>query len=354
MLVKIEKTYMGNIEGRKVNSYTLSNDSNTVVKILNYGGIITSIFTPDRDGNIIDVVLGYDELEDYVEDNFYFGAIIGRYGNRIAEGKLQLEGTNINLSINNPPNHLHGGVNGFNKVVWDANEIINEDEIGVELSYVSKDGEEGYPGNLSVTVVYTLTNDNEIKINYSANTDKTTVCNLTNHSYFNLNDGGATDILDHELIINAEYFLDTNSSLIPTGEMLKVKNTPFDFRVANKIGDRINENNEQIKYANGYDHNYIISKNNGELCLAAEAKETKSGRILRIYTDQPGIQFYTGNFLNGTKNGKKGVLYKQRNGFCLETQHFPDSPNKLNFPSTVLNKDEIYSSTTIFKFSVEK
>jgi aldose 1-epimerase len=352
--MEINKESFGKVEDVEAYLYTLSNKNEMKVKITNYGGIITSVFVPDKKGKSGDVVLGFDNVNDYVKENPYFGATIGRYGNRIAKGKFTLEGKTYNLAINNAPNHLHGGPIGFHKVIWEAKEIKNDSTVGLQLTYKSKDGEEGYPGNLSVTVNYNLTNDNEIKIDYSATTDQPTVCNLTNHTYFNLRDAGISDILDHELMINADNFTPVDSTLIPTGEIAKVEGTPFDFRKLHKIGDNINAENEQIKFGYGYDHNLVLNGEMGKIRLAAKVIEPISGRVLQVYTDQPGIQFYSGNFLNGTLAGKNGVTYKYRHGFCLETQHFPDSPNQPSFPSTVLNPGDNYETTTVYKFSVQK
>lgn len=352
--MEITKEPFGNADGVEVYLFTLTNDNGMKVKITNYGGIITSVFVPDKNGELGDVVLGFDNVSDYVKDNPYFGALIGRYGNRIANGKFTLDGKTYSLAINNPPNHLHGGPKGFHKVIWEPKEVKTDSTVGLELKYKSKDGEEGYPGNLSVTVYYTLTNNNEIKIDYYATTDQKTVCNLTNHSYFNLKDDGVSDILDHELMIDADNFTPVDSTLIPTGKIEPVEGTPFDFRKPHKIGDHINADDQQIKYGRGYDHNFVLNGEMGKMRLVAKASESNSGRILEVYTDQPGIQFYSGNFLDGTLTGKYGIVYKYRHGFCLETQHFPDSPNQPNFPSTVLNPGDTYRTTTIYKFSVQK
>ncbi len=352
--MKINKEPFGSADGVEVYLFTLTNDNGMTVKITNYGGIITSVLVPDKNGKFGDVVLGFDNVNDYVKDNPYFGAIIGRYGNRIAKGEFILDGKTYSLAINNPPNHLHGGPKGFHKVIWEPEEVKTDSTVGVQLKYLSKDGEEGYPGNLSVTVNYTLTKNNEIKIDYSATTDQKTICNLTNHSYFNLKDGGVTNILDHELMINADNYTPIDSTLIPTGEIVNVEGTPFDFRKLHKIGDEINADNEQIKFGRGYDHNFVLNGEMGKMRLVAKAFEPTSGRVLQVYTDQPGIQFYSGNFLDGTLTGKNGIVYNYRNGFCLETQHFPDSPNESKFPSTVLSPNETYKTETIYKFSVQK
>lgn len=334
--------------------YVLSNKNHMTVKITNYGGIITSIMLPDKNGKIGDVVLGYDSLNNYLKNNPYFGAIIGRYGNRIAKGKFKLNGSEYTLATNDGPNHLHGGLKGFDKVIWKAEEIQKEDTVGLKLNYFSKDGEEGYPGNLNVTVTYKLNNNNELRIDYSAVTDKKTIVNLTSHSYFNLKDGGASSILNHELMINADKFTPIDSTFIPTGNLSSVENTPFDFRKFTKIGERINDNNEQLKFGLGYDHNFVLNNSEKKLKAAAKVRENSSGRILEVLTTEPGIQFYSGNFLDGSIVGKNKIVYNYRNGFCLETQHFPDSPNHPSFPSTILEPGTEYTSTTIYKFCVEK
>jgi aldose 1-epimerase len=341
-------------DGTGVDLYTLTNNKGMVVKITNYGGIITSILVPDKNGVLGDVVLGYDNLSGYLDKTPYFGSIVGRYGNRIANGKFVLDGTEYRLATNNGPNALHGGLKGFDKVIWEVKEIQETTKLGLELNYLSKDMEEGYPGNLDVTVTYLLTEDNAVRLEYLATTDKKTILNLTNHSYFNLKDGGATPILDHEMKINADRFTPVDQTLIPTGELSSVSGTPFDFRQPHKIGDRINAENEQIKFGGGYDHNFVLQGEMGELRLVAQVFESGSGRIMEVFTTEPGVQFYTGNFLDGTITGKNGNVYDYRHGFCLETQHFPDSPNKANFPSAVLEPGQQYQSTTIYKFSVKQ
>ena len=352
--MNIEKQPFGKTQdGTPVDLYTLTNRNGMVVKITNYGGIVVSIQVPDRDGNFADVVLGYDNLDDYLERNRYFGCITGRYANRIAKGKFSLDGKQYTLATNNGENHLHGGLVGFDKVVWQAQEKKSEDGVGLELAYTSADGEEGYPGNLSVIVTYTLTNQNELKIDYAATTDKPTVVNLTNHSYFNLANAGAGDILDHELMLNADRFTPVDANLIPTGELRSVKNTPLDFTTPTAIGARIEQDDEQLKLGGGYDHNYVLNKEGEALSLAARVHDPATGRVLEVYTTQPGVQFYSGNFLDGV-TGKQGHVYNKRHGFCLETQHFPDSPNQPEFPSTVLRPGEKFASTTVYKFSVRK
>jgi aldose 1-epimerase len=351
----IKKESFGKLDdGTPVDIYTLRNPAGMQARITNYGGIVVSLLTPDKSGKFDDVVLGFDSLADYFNESPYFGAIIGRYGNRIAKGKFTLNGKEYTFAINNGANSLHGGIKGFDKVVWNAETKQSAKDVSLILTYLSKDGEEGYPGNLSVKVIYTLTNANELKISYSATTDKPTVVNLTNHSYFNLAGAGNGDILSHEMTINADRFTPVDSGLIPTGELRSVKGTPFDFTAPAIIGARIDSNDIQLKYAGGYDHNFVLNKKGNEHSFAARVFEKSSGRVLDVYTTEPGVQFYTGNFLDGTLKGKGGKHYGRRCGFCLETQHFPDSPNKPQFPTTTLNPGETYSTTTVYKFSVEK
>lgn len=337
-------------DGTQVKLYTLSNENGLSATVTNYGGIIVDLMVPDKDGRMDDVVLGYESIEDYVKDNPYFGALIGRYGNRICNGKFVLDGTTYDLAINNGKNHLHGGLKGFDKVVWDTAEEETPEGPSLKLHYLSKDGEEGYPGNLDVNVTYTLTNKNELRIDYRATTDKPTICNLTQHSYFNMKGHGNGDILGHELMINADHFTPVDEGLIPTGEIRSVEHTPMDFRKSTPIGERININDQQIKYGLGYDHNWVLNKKSNELTLAASVYEPRSGRYMEAWTTEPGIQFYSGNFLDGSNIGKGGNVYNQRNGFCLETQHYPDSPNKSDFASVVLKPGEKYETTTIYKF----
>jgi aldose 1-epimerase len=351
--MKIDKKDFGKIsDSIMVNLFTLMNDNQMKVQITNYGGTITSIFVPDKKGNLGDVVLGFNNLEGYIDKSPYFGCIIGRFGNRIAKGRFFLDGKQYQMAINDGPNHLHGGLKGFDKVIWFPEMIERKDRIALKLNYLSKDGEEGYPGNLTLEVIYWLTNENEIIIEYYAKTDKKTIINLTNHSYFNLRDAGNTSILNHEITLHADYFTPIDKTLIPTGELRKVQNTPFDFREPVKIGARIDAEEEQIKFAGGYDHNLVLRGQAGELRLVAKAFEPETGRILEVLTTEPGIQLYSGNFLDGTIKGKNGIVYHKRHAFCLETQHYPDSPNKTEFPSTVLIPGEEYKSTTVFKFSV--
>jgi aldose 1-epimerase len=334
--------------GTPIDLYTLTNTSGLQAKITTYGGAVVSLLVPDRDGKLDDVVLGFETLEEYVEKSPFFGCITGRYANRIAKGKFTLNGAAYTLAQNDGPNHLHGGVKGFDKVVWSAQEKSDD---GLELTYLSKDGEEGYPGNLSVEVTYTLTNDDELRIDYLATSDEDTVINLTNHTYFNLADGGAGDILGHELMINADRFTPVDGTQIPTGELRSVAATPMDFRRMTAIGARIGQDDEQLRLGLGYDHNWVLNRSDGALALAAKVQEPTSGRVMQVYTTEPGIQFYSGNFLDGSITGKGGKVYGKRHGLCLETQHFPDSPNQPNFPSTVLKPGETYQTTTIYRFA---
>jgi aldose 1-epimerase len=338
-------------DGAPVDLYPLINSNGLRAEITNYGGIITSLQVPDRNGRHADVALGFDTLNGYLGEHPYFGAIVGRYGNRIAQGKFTLNGATYTLARNNGENSLHGGVRGFDKVVWEAKEFTGQGECGLELTYVSKDGEEGYPGNLTAVVRYTLTDQDELKIDYSATTDKDTVLNLTNHSYFNLAGHGEGDILNHQVKLYADRFTPVSASLIPTGELKSVRGTPFDFTEPTAIGARIGETDEQLKFGIGYDHNFVVNGEAGTLRPAAEVYEPRSGRVLEVLTTEPGMQFYTGNFLDGTIHGKGGKVYNQRYGFCLETQHFPDSPNQPSFPSTVLKTGDRYTSQTVFRFS---
>jgi len=335
--------------------YTLKNESGMTVRVTNYGAIITSIIVPDRNGKQADVALGYDRVEDYINavDKPYFGAVVGRYGNRIAKGEFTLDGETYSLLQNNGENHLHGGAIGFDKVVWAVDEYVEGKSL--TLSYLAKDKEEGYPGNLELIIVYTLADDNSLVVDYHATTDKATPINVTQHTYFNLKGEGQGTILDHKLMLNAKTFTPVDESLIPTGEMPAVAGTPFDFTTAKAIGHDIDQQNEQLVFGLGYDHNWILNKDGkeGELSLAAQVHEPSSGRVMEIYTTEPGIQFYCGNFLDGRLKGKSGKPYVHRGGFCLETQHFPDSPNQPNFPSTILKPGETYESKTVFKFSAK-
>ena len=334
--------------------YTLANEAGMTVTISDFGGTIVSWTAPDKDGKYEDITLGCDSLSGYTKGVPYFGALIGRYGNRIAQGKFTLDGKAYTLAINNTPNALHGGLKGFDKVMWKATPIDGA-EPALKLTYTAKDGEEGYPGNLSVEVLYTLTKDNSLKIDYKATTDKATVVNLTNHAYFNLAGAGKGDILGHEVVLNADKFLPVNKGLIPTGELKAVAGTPFDFTKSAVIGSRINDTTDvQIKYGLGYDHCWVLSDSSKTLKTAAIVTEPTSGRVMEVLTTEPAIQFYTGNFLDGTITGKGGAIYKHRYGFCLETQHYPDSPNQKAFPTTVLRPGQTYATTTVYKFSVKK
>jgi aldose 1-epimerase len=347
------KPYGKTREGQAVDLYVLINANGMQAAITNYGGIVVSLTAPDRNGKFADIALGFDKLDDYLAGHPYFGAIIGRYGNRIGKGTFTLDGKKYDLATNNGANHLHGGIKGFDKVVWKAEPAKSEHGQALKLSYVSKDGEEGYPGNLNVTVTYTLTDKNELRMDYHAATDKATPVNLTNHSYFNLAGHGNGDILGHELQINADRFTPVDAGLIPTGELRSVQGTPFDFRQPVAIGKRINQDDEQLRLGKGYDHNFVLNRKGPELSLAARATESASGRVLEVYTTEPGVQFYCGNFLDGSNVGKGGKVYKHRYGFCLETQHFPDSPNKPSFPSTILRPGGEYKTTTVYRFSAK-
>jgi len=347
LAMEITKQPAGTADGKQVDLYTLSNKK-LVVKILTYGGIVQSIEAPDRNGKMANIVQGFDGLDGYVTtgNKPYMGAIIGRYANRIAGGSFKLNGKTYNVPKNDGNNALHGGIDGFNKKVWTAKEIKD----GIELTYVSKNGEQGFPGTMTTTVRYTLV-DSELRIEYSATTDADTVLNLTNHSYFNLKGQGEGDILGHELKINAKHYTPVDKNLIPTGELAPVAGTPFDFLRPTAIGARINADNEQLKLARGYDQNWVLDGDGKKVTVAAEAYEPTTGRVLEVLTDQPGIQFYTGNFLDGTVTGTAGKVYKQRYAFCLETQHYPDSPNQPKFPTTELKPGEKFHSTTIYRFS---
>jgi aldose 1-epimerase len=351
----IEKEPFGKLpDGAAVDLYTLANKSGMRATITNYGAIVVSLWIPDRQGRLADVVLGFDTLDEYVRCRSYFGALIGRYGNRIAGGKFSLDGKNYALAQNDHGQHLHGGVRGFDKVLWKAVATSNGAEPSLTLQYLSKDGEEGYPGNLRASVTYTLTETNGLKIDYLAKTDRTTVVNLTNHSCFNLAGAGSGDILSQQLTINADRFTPVAEGLIPTGELHPVAGTPFDFRQPTAIGARIGGNDAQLRLGRGYDHNWALNRNSGkDLTLAARVVEPTSGRVMNILSTEPGLQFYSGNFLDGSEVGKGGKSYKHRYGFCLETQHFPDSPNKPAFPSTTLRPGQEYRSTTIYQFSTK-
>lgn len=344
----IVKSSFGQLpDATEINLYTMVNHSGITMKVTNYGGIITSLLVPDKNGNTTDIVLGYDSLSGYLAATPYFGALIGRYGNRIAKGKFMLDGKEYFLAQNNGPNHLHGGVKGFDKVVWDAEEFTTDSTVGLKLHYQSKDGEEGYPGNLDINITYTLSDHNTLTFDYIATTDKATPVNLTQHSYFNLAGGG--DIKSHVLMISASRYTVVDSTLIPTGELRDVKETPFDFITAKTIGRDLEATGGNPV---GYDHNFVLDTQSIKE-LAVRVAEPNSGRVMEVYTDQPGVQFYSGNFLDGTITGKSGVVYRQYSGFCLETQHFPDSPNQPAFPSTILKPGKTYHTTTMYRFSAE-
>ena len=340
----------GTKDGKPVILYTLTNARGAQVKILNYGGVVQSVLVPDRRGRLGDVVLGFDTLPRYEKDSPYFGALIGRYGNRIARGRFTLDDKTYKLFVNNGPNSLHGGKAGFDKKVWSAIPVHPARGVGLDLRYVSPDGEEGYPGTLTTKVVYTWTDDNALRIDYTAVTDKDTVLNLTNHSYFNLAGQGSGTVLDTRLALNADRFTPVDKTQIPTGDVVSVAGTPFDFRRPHAIGARIDRRNAQLAIGKGYDHNFVL--NGRGLRLAARAYSPRSGRVLTMYTDQPGVQLYTGNFLDGKLQGKGGRIYANRGAFCLEAQHFPDSPNHPDFPSTELRPGQTYHQTTVYQFSV--
>ncbi|MFG2074574.1 aldose epimerase family protein [Nonomuraea maritima] len=351
----ITKKYFGTMpDGKKIDIYTLRNSRGMRVNILTYGGIIQSIDVPDKRGKFANVALGFDNLPDYVNKSLYFGAIIGRYANRIAKGRFSVAGKTYQLPVNDGPNSLHGGTKGFDKRVWAAHPFNRHGSVGLELTYTSPNGEENYPGTLRTKVVYTLTNDNKIRMDYSATTDRTTVVNLTNHTYFNLHGEGDGRILDQRLQINASRYTPIDKTLIPTGQIARLSGTPLDFRRPTTIGARINRKNQQLERAGGYDHNYVLDRHGRGLQLAAKAVDPRSGRVLEVITDQPGLQFYSGNFLDGTLRGTGGHLYQKRSGFTLESQHYPDSPNHKNFPSTVLRPGDTYRTTTIYAFSTTR
>lgn len=338
-------------DGTAVELFTLRNASGMEVKVTNYGGIITELKVPDRDGKLDDITLGYSSIDGYLKSSPYFGALIGRYGNRIGKAQFKLDGKTYKLPANDGPNTLHGGPKGFDKVVWNAEPFEREGERGIVFTYTSPDGDQGFPGTLESRVTYTLTDKNELAFDYHATTDKPTVVNLTQHAYFNLAGDGSGDILGHELTVNADRYTPVDGGLIPTGELASVEGTPFDFRTKTAIGARIDADDEQIKRGGGYDHNYVLNRSGDGLELAARVEEPKTGRVMEVHTTEPGLQFYSGNFLDGTITGKNGHVYNKRNGICLETQHYPDSPNQSSFPSTTLNPGETYTSRTVYTFS---
>ncbi|MAM58053.1 MAG: galactose-1-epimerase [Salinicola sp.] len=356
----IERSSFGRLaDGREVDCYRITNDNGIEMRVINYGGIIVSLKTPDRTGRLDDIVLGFDSIGDYLSDTYrqanpYFGALIGRYGNRIANGRFTLDGETYRLPTNDGPNTLHGGDVGFNQRLWHVEPFSSAEGRGLVLTYTSPDGEQGFPGRLSTRVSYTLTDDNELAIDYRARTTRATPVNLTQHSYFNLKGEGSASVLDHELMINASAYTPIDETLIPTGEIADVSGTPFDFRQPTLIGARMGQKNTQLAYAKGYDHNFVLSKTPGQgdlPTLAARVIEPRSGRVLEVATTEPGLQFYSGNFLDGSLTGKSGRPYTHRSGLALETQHFPDSPNQPNFPSTILKPDETYHSQTVYRFS---
>jgi aldose 1-epimerase len=352
----VKKPFGKTPDGQAIDKYVLTNKGGAEAAITNYGGAIVSIKVPDRNGKLADVVLGYDAAEGYVNDKSHFGGIIGRYGNRIAHAQFVLHGKTYTLAKNNGENSLHGGLKGFDKALWRAKILSTKGAQSLKLSYLSKDGQEGFPGNLKVTVIYTWTDRNALMIEYSATTDKPTVLNLTNHSYFNLAGQGSGNILGHLLTIHADKFTPVDATLIPTGELRDVAGTPFDFRKPTAIGARIEEDDEQLRLGGGYDHNFVIRpvEELGPSFSAARVVEPSTGRVMEVWTTEPGVQFYTGNFLDGKVAGKGGATYPKRSAFCLETQHYPDSPNKSTFPSVVLEPGALYHTITKYKFSVEK
>ena len=356
MSMNIEQSDFGTTsDGNPVEKYTISHDSGLEMSVISYGGIITSLKVPNKDGEYEDVVLGFDNIQDYEDGSPYFGAIIGRYGNRIADAEFTLDGEKYQLEANDGPNSLHGGEKGFDKVIWDVEPSTEGDTASLKLTYTSKDGEGGYPGNLETTVTYTLTPDNELQIQYEATTDKKTVVNLTQHSYFNLSGDFSEKILDHVVEINADQYLPVNETLIPTGEIRSVEGTPFDFTEPTVIseGMKMENSNEQLSRGPGFDHCWVLNEQNSGVRLAASAYEPKSGRFMEVYTNEPAMQFYIGNFLDGSLPAKGGGNYEKRTGFCMETQHYPDSPNQEKFPSTVLEPGQKYTSETSYKFSVK-
>lgn len=353
-VLKIDKIQFGEtMDGTAVDQFILSNNNGMEVRIITYGGIITSWTAPDKNGDYKDIVLGYNTLAEYEAETPYFGALIGRYGNRIAKGKFSLDNKEYTLAVNNGVNHLHGGLKGFDKVVWDAKTIISDSTVSLELRYLSKDMEEGYPGNLETKVTYTLNNKDELSVSYEATTDKPTIVNLTQHSYFNLTADFNKDILGHELVINADYFLPVDKTLIPTGEFRDVTGTPFDFKTSKTIGTHIDNENIQLKNGLGYDHCWVLNDQDNGVRFVASAYEPISGRLLEVFSDEPGIQFYSGNFLDGTLPSKNKGMYQHRTGFCLETQHYPNSPNQENFTSVILKPGEKYKSKTVFRLAIK-
>ena len=341
-------------DGKEVMLYTLRNTKGATATISNYGGTVVSLTMPDRNGKFSDVVLGFKKLADYEKKSPYFGCLVGRYGNRIAKGTFSLDGKTHHLAINNPPNSLHGGLRGFDKVIWGATPMETKEGPALKLTYTSRDGEEGYPGTLSVTATYTLTDRNELRVVFTATTDQKTVVNLTHHSYFNLAGEGNGDILGHVVTLKANRFTPVDKNLIPNGKLEPVKGTPFDFRKPTAIGARISQPDQQLQFGGGYDHNWVANKLPGHLGVVAKVEEPTSGRVMEVLSTEPGVQFYTGNFLDGTLVGKSGKAYAFRNGFCLEPQQYPDSPNHPEFPSVILKPGQTYKNTIIYRFSTDK
>ena len=355
LAARVETARFGMLpSGEAVSVYTLTNVNGIELRAINYGGIVTSLRTPDRTGALADIVLGYETIDGYLKSSPYFGAIIGRYGNRIANARFTIGDSTYRLAANNGPNSLHGGTVGFDKVLWNAEPFDSSGRVGVAFTYTSRDGEEGYPGTLTARVTYTLTDQNEFVIEYAATTDKATPVNLTQHTYFNLAGDGSGPVLPQRIMIDADAFTPVDSTLIPTGERQPVAGTPFDFRKLTAIGARIGDTNEQLRIAGGYDHNFVLNRKGDGLQRAARVVDPATGRTLEVATTEPGLQFYSGNFLDGTLTGKSGHVYRHRTGFCLETQHFPDSPNQPSFPSVLLRPGEQYSSKTVYTFGVEK
>lgn len=338
-------------DGREVHQYTLSNGAGMTAQIINYGATITSLTVPDRNGKVADVVLGYDTIDGYVNGTAYLGAIVGRYGNRIGKGQFQLDGKQYQLAVNDGENHLHGGKTGFNKVLWEAILPDSSSQSSVQLRYVSRDGEEGYPGTVTLKVTYTLTDKNELRVDYEGTADRPTILNPTQHSYFNLSGAFGNTILDHLLMIDADSITPVDKGLIPTGQVASVEKTPMDFRTPMAIGAHIDDQDEQLAFGRGYDHNWVLKGAPGQVRKVAELYDAASGRMMSVLTDQPGLQFYSGNFLDGTVIGKNGIAYQHRTALCLETQAFPDTPNKPQFPSVTLRPGQTYRQTTIYQFS---
>lgn len=340
-------------DGTPVELFTITNANGLSTQITNYGGIITTLQVPDRDGNMDDIVLGYYTLEQYLENSPHFGSLVGRFGNRIAKGAFSLDGVDYKLALNNGPNHLHGGLEGFDKKVWTPEIVTYDDAAGIKLSYTSPDGEEGYPGKLTVVATYLLNDNNELSLSFHATSDKKTILNLTHHSYFNLKGHGNGDILDHEIKFNSSEIVPIDNTSIPLGPLMNVEGTPFDFQSFKQVGKEINSDHIQIKNGGGYDHSFVVENYDSKLKMACQIKESSSGRIMEVWTTEPAVQFYTGNFLDGSITGKDGKVYNKRYGFCLEAHHYPDSPNQPEYPTTILDLGETYTQTTIYKFTTD-